>query len=124
MRCRESQALESWLFSVQLVRNLESTYQRDGGIYTTGWRKLIDVINQIFDGYSSDIVALRYVVDGNFTAQHMRMKRPTEDISLSDGLGYMVKDKCYQSHIQAAADNKDVCRSKSCSPIGYFTAFL
>ncbi|KAM6503384.1 hypothetical protein JOM56_000327 [Amanita muscaria] len=57
--------------------------------------------------YDSDAVALRYVLDGNFTAQHMKMKRPEDDVALSDGLGYMVNDKCYQSHIRSAADNKD-----------------
>lgn len=59
--------------------------------------------------FISDAVALRYVLDGNFTAQHMKMKRLEDDVALSDGLGYMVNDKCYQSHIRSAADNKDVC---------------
>lgn len=53
-------------------------------------------------------MALRYAVDGNFTAQHMKMKRPQNDVSLSDGLAYMVEDEPYQHHIASAAENTEV----------------
>ena len=39
---------------------------------------------------SSNVVALQYVVDGNFTTQHMKMRKPEDDVALSDGLAYMV----------------------------------
>jgi len=38
--------------------------------------------------FQSDIITVHYVVDGNFTAQHMNTKRPEGDIALSDGWGY------------------------------------
>lgn len=57
---------------------------------------------------SSDIVALRYVVDGNFTAQHMKMRRPEDDVWLSDGLAYMVANRPYGDHVSKAADNEEV----------------
>lgn len=47
-------------------------------------------------------------MDGNFTAQHMNMKKPENDIALSDGLGYMVENGPYQTHIATAAENKEV----------------
>ena len=47
-------------------------------------------------------------VDGNFTAQHMNMKKPENDIALSDGLGYMVQNAPYQTHIATAPENKEV----------------
>ncbi|KAG1784341.1 uncharacterized protein HD556DRAFT_1315167 [Suillus plorans] len=53
------------------------------------------------------LVSQRYVVDGNFTAQHMVMRKPQLDISLSDGLGYMVKDQEYQTHLSSAVESKD-----------------
>lgn len=58
---------------------------------------------------SSDIVALRYVVDGNFTAQHMKMRKPEDDVALSDGLAYMVANGPYENHVSRAADNEEVC---------------
>jgi hypothetical protein len=57
---------------------------------------------------NSNQVALRYVVDGNFTAQHMRMKKPEDDIALADGLAYMVENMPYQIHVLSAAENKEV----------------
>ncbi|KAG1845638.1 hypothetical protein F4604DRAFT_1688621 [Suillus subluteus] len=39
--------------------------------------------------YEEWLVMRRYVVDGNFTAQHMKMKIPEDDVSLADGKGYM-----------------------------------
>jgi hypothetical protein len=49
------------------------------------------------------------VVDGNFTAQHMKMRKPENDIPLSDGLAYMVGNEPYQEHISQAANNEEVC---------------
>ncbi|KAN0078144.1 hypothetical protein V8E55_010201 [Tylopilus felleus] len=57
--------------------------------------------------YNSEIVALRYVVDGNFTAQHMKMRRPEDDVALSNGLAYMVANRPYQDHVMNAADNEE-----------------
>ena len=47
-------------------------------------------------------------MDGNFTAQHMNMKKPENDVSLSDGLGYMVENLPYQTHITTASETKEV----------------
>lgn len=48
-------------------------------------------------------------MDGNFTAQHMKMRKPEDDVSLSDGLAYMVTNEPYQKHISRAANNDEVC---------------
>ena len=64
---------------------------------------------------SSEIVALRYVVDSNFTAQHMKMRRPEDDVALSNGLAYMVANRPYQDHVINAADNEEACSIWPCS---------
>ena len=53
------------------------------------------------------------MVDGNFTAQHMKMRKPEDDISLSDGLAYMVANEPYQKHVSQAANNEEVCIIRS-----------
>ncbi|KAI6097641.1 hypothetical protein EV401DRAFT_2061676 [Pisolithus croceorrhizus] len=58
--------------------------------------------------YDSNTVTRQYVIDGNFTAQHMKMNKPEMDVSLSDGKGYMVSEIPYQSHLQQSVDNKEV----------------
>lgn len=47
-------------------------------------------------------------MDGNFTAQHMKMNKPELDVSLSDGTGYMVSEEPYQTHLEQPLDNKEV----------------
>ncbi|KAI6007748.1 hypothetical protein F5J12DRAFT_892618 [Pisolithus orientalis] len=49
----------------------------------------------------------QYVMDGNFTAQHMKMNKPELDVSLADGTGYMVAEKPYQAHLEQSLDNKE-----------------
>ena len=53
-------------------------------------------------------MALQYVVDGNFIAQHMKMQKPEDDVALSDGLAYMVANGPYQGHVTHATDNEEV----------------
>ena len=59
------------------------------------------------------------VVDGNFTADHIKQKRPDDDIWLTDGEGMMAAREPYYSHIKAAKDIKEVCSS-----ISVITLFL
>ena len=47
------------------------------------------------------------VFDGNFSAQHRRMKNPEEDIRLADGHAFMVTDGPYKAHLAEAAMRKD-----------------
>ena len=39
----------------------------------------------------------------------MKMRRPEDDVPLSDGLAYMVADEPYQKHVAQAANNEEVC---------------
>ncbi|KAG1897763.1 uncharacterized protein F5891DRAFT_1129849 [Suillus fuscotomentosus] len=64
------------------------------------------------DTYDSWLVMQRYIVDGNFTAQHMKMKTPEDDVSLADGKGYMVTEGPYETHIIESVEEKE---KSSCS---------
>jgi hypothetical protein len=52
---------------------------------------------------------LRYVVDGNFSAQHMDIRNKGDDVFLRDGRGFMVSESKYQEHIAASPEPKYVC---------------
>ncbi|KAI6162707.1 hypothetical protein EDD17DRAFT_1776471 [Pisolithus thermaeus] len=58
--------------------------------------------------YDRDTVMRQYVIDGNFTAQHMKMNKPELDVALSDGKGFMVAEVPYQSHLKQYLDSKEV----------------
>lgn len=50
-------------------------------------------------------------MDGNFSAQHQRMKKPEDDVRLADGHGYMVTDAPYKVHLRSAKTFSQACRS-------------
>jgi hypothetical protein len=47
-------------------------------------------------------------MDGNFQAEHMRMRNPENDVPLSDGTGFMVKKAPYKLHLKSAVERKQV----------------
>lgn len=55
--------------------------------------------------YSRDIC-----LDGNFSADQTRMKRPQDDVHLTNGDGFMVTESLYQEHLKAAVEIKQVRR--------------
>ncbi|KAI6116658.1 hypothetical protein EDD16DRAFT_1520467 [Pisolithus croceorrhizus] len=57
--------------------------------------------------YDRDTVMRQYVIDGNFTAWHMKMNKLELDVALSDGKGYMVSEGPYQNHLQQSLDTKE-----------------
>jgi hypothetical protein len=48
-------------------------------------------------------------VDGNFQADHIRMRRPDLDIKLTDGKGYMVEEEPFQDYLKEAKEPPVVC---------------
>ena len=55
-------------------------------------------------------------MDGNFQAEHMRMRNPENDAPLSDGTGFMVSKKPYKLHLKSAVERRHV------SSISYLSA--
>lgn len=47
-------------------------------------------------------------MDGNFQAEHMKMKNLQNDVLLSNGTGFMVSKKPYKSHLKLAAKRQQV----------------
>lgn len=48
------------------------------------------------------------VIDGNFTADHLKMKRPENDVALSPGGRYMVEPTRYDAHLKSSVDYREV----------------
>jgi hypothetical protein len=49
-----------------------------------------------------------FMMDGNFQAEHMKMRNPENDVPLSDGTGFMVSKKPYESHLKSAVERRQV----------------
>jgi hypothetical protein len=48
------------------------------------------------------------MMDGNFQAEHMKMRNPENDVSLSEGTGFMVSRIPYELHLQTASERRQV----------------
>ena len=48
-------------------------------------------------------------MDGNFSAEHMAMRRPDDDVPITDGTGFMVGAERYKTHLATAAEPRRVC---------------
>ncbi|KAF8810584.1 hypothetical protein BYT27DRAFT_7280526, partial [Phlegmacium glaucopus] len=63
--------------------------------------------------YSADETMRSFVVDGNFTADHIKQTRPDDDVWLTDGEGFMTATGPYAVHIKKAVDPKQTDTSES-----------
>jgi hypothetical protein len=63
-----------------------------------------------------------FVIDGNFTAVHLRQKNPDNDVFLSDGTGYMTSREPYLKHLHAAEAWVEVSPNTPC--LYYLMFFL
>ncbi|KAI0693052.1 hypothetical protein C8T65DRAFT_586084, partial [Cerioporus squamosus] len=61
-------------------------------------------------GWESDVDRWKHaasvIMDGNFGAQHQKMKNPQDDVRFADGHGYMVTDGPYKAHLKTACKPK------------------
>jgi len=48
------------------------------------------------------------VVDGNFSAEHLKMRKAETDVRLVNGEGYMVEEGNYQCHLSEGANVSQV----------------
>jgi hypothetical protein len=60
-------------------------------------------------GFSKNLFMRGFMMDSNFQAEHMKMRNPENDIPLSDGAGFMVSRKPYESHLKSAVKRQQVC---------------
>jgi hypothetical protein len=49
-----------------------------------------------------------FMMDGNFQAEHMKMRNPENDVPLTDGTGFMVSQVPYKSHLKSAVERRQV----------------
>jgi Kyakuja-Dileera-Zisupton transposase len=55
------------------------------------------------------------MMDGNFQAEHMKMRNPDNDVPLSDGTGFMVSQTPYELHLKSAVEKRQVSSTSGIS---------
>ena len=58
--------------------------------------------------FSKNLFMRGFMMDGNFQAEHMRMRNPENDVPLSDGTGFIVSKKPYKLHLKSAVQRWQV----------------
>jgi hypothetical protein len=100
--------LVRWLYSVLCAHSLESISLKIGESTKTGAH--IDISTWKLPTFclSKNLFMRGFIMDGNFQAEHMRMRNPENDVPLSDGTGFMVSKKPYESHLKSAVERQQV----------------
>ena len=86
--------------------NLQRGWQNDLNEYLNFHLMLYNWNLFIFNSW---LYQRSYVVEGNFHADHVKMKQPDDDVALCDGLGFMVETKPYNEHLKESIESKQVC---------------
>src|ERR1700736_1915434 len=97
-----------WQCSALPVRRWVSTYPlRLNGKQTTGKKDLILPLIMALKPYRL-LYRPQFVVDGNMKLVHLIMKRPKDDVSLSDGELFLVRRPPYADHLAHAPERQPV----------------
>ena len=51
-----------------------------------------------------------FIMDGNFSAEHMRCRTADADVPLSAGMAFMADPDSYKTHLQSGKEISQVCR--------------
>jgi len=100
----------AWHCSAQLVRRLISTYPlRLNGKRMTGEEEHYFLLTLTINMLCYRLLYRpQLVVDGNMKLVHQIQKRPEDDVSLSDGKLFMVRQAPYVKHLQCAPHKQPV----------------
>jgi hypothetical protein len=68
--------------------------------------------------FSKNLFMRGFMMDGNFQAEHMKMRIPENDFPLTDGTGFMVSRIPYESHLKSAIERRQVSTASGVSEGG------
>jgi len=90
------------------VRSLELTSLKIGESTGIGMSIDISTWKLLTYCFSKNLFMRGFMMDGNFQAEHMKMRNPENDVQLSDGAGFMVSNKPYELHLKSAVERRQV----------------
>jgi hypothetical protein len=115
-----------WPYSVQPVRSQVLTFLTTYLMIPSKWSILlfIDASHSFTHIICRWLYRRNIVVDGNFSLEHMKMKKPGHDVFLNDGCGYLVESARYQQHLKSSIESTQVGNSCLTSSHLYFFSIL
>jgi hypothetical protein len=104
----KTRSLVQWLYSALCAHNLGLTSLKIGESTKIGVSIDIATWKLLTSCLSKNLFMRGFMMDGNFQAEHMRMRNPENDVPLSDGTGFMVSKKLYELHLKSAVERRQV----------------
>lgn len=105
-------SLVRWLYSALCAHSLESISLIIGESTKIGASIDIATWKLLTSCHSKNLFMRGFMMDGNFQAEHMKMKNPENDVPLSDGTGFMVSKKPYELHLKSAVERRQVSSTR------------
>src|SRR5882724_11856328 len=105
-----------WPCFAQLAHNQASIFQRAGSTIPMSECSCCGLCCGcclMLDFATGGFLGEHLVVDGNFTADHMKMRCPEDDVNLTHGYGYVVEEDRYKQHLLDAEEFKEVPSSQT-----------
>jgi hypothetical protein len=60
--------------------------------------------------FSRWLLTRGYVLDGNFHAEHLKIKNLDSEVIITDGTGFFAEEKPYKDHLKVALETKEVSK--------------
>jgi hypothetical protein len=76
--------------------------------YQNRWVCRYCYLDTVTSYFSKNLFMQGFMMDGNFQAEHMKMRNPKNDVPLSDRAGFMVSKKLYELHLKSAVERQQV----------------
>ena len=57
---------------------------------------------------NNEMAIVPLMLDGNFHAEHLHLRRADDDVPINEGTGFMVTDAPYQAHLAEATESREV----------------
>jgi hypothetical protein len=95
---------DPWQSSVQHAHNPELIFLKTGKQNTL--RMLLLYTHKSLNPYCScrDQLIRTFIMDGNFSAEHMRHRTGDKDVSLSAGTAFMANPDSYKAHLRSGKE--------------------
>ncbi|THH11000.1 hypothetical protein EW146_g8190 [Bondarzewia mesenterica] len=114
-QCPNSQPIDIQLFNLRLYPSCsgylasgDTSSSLNGTALDTGLTLVLVLVNSPCSVQPVPSPELTYqITDGNFSAEHMKMRNPWDDVVLTNDTGYMVTDGNYKEHLEEAKELKD-----------------
>ena len=107
MKLKQNPSLENLQFSVQHVLSLVSIFLKGGRKTQRGIELIYLLVFQFLMDFRW-LYTRSIVIDGNFSAEHLKMKQPEEDVALSPGGRCMVEPERYELHLSTGVEGRQV----------------